>query len=48
MLARCGRGVQALGVSRDYAYQFARGERIPHRRHWLKLAELAGVMSANA
>ena len=36
---------EALGVSRDYVYQFARGERVPHRRHWVKLAELAGVIN---
>jgi hypothetical protein len=33
----------AIGVSKDYAYGIARGEKIPHRRHWLKLAELVGV-----
>jgi hypothetical protein len=32
----------ALGVSKDYVYQIVRGDRVPHRRHWLKLAELAG------
>lgn len=30
----------ALGVSKDYVYEIARGEKILHRRHWLKLAEL--------
>jgi predicted DNA-binding transcriptional regulator AlpA len=34
---------QALGVSKDYVYQLVRKERVPHRRHWLKLAELVGV-----
>jgi CRISPR-associated endonuclease Cas1 len=32
-----------LGVSKDYVYQIVRGDRVPHRRHWLKLAELTGV-----
>ena len=34
---------EALGLSREYVYRVASGERFPHRRHWLKLAELAGV-----
>jgi hypothetical protein len=33
----------AIGVSKDCAYGIARGEKIPHRRHWLKLAELVGL-----
>jgi len=33
----------ALGLSKEYVYRVANGERFPHRRHWLKLAELAGV-----
>src|SRR6185437_14135989 len=35
-----------LGVSKDYAYEIARGDKIPHRRHWLKLAELVGVKTS--
>jgi hypothetical protein len=31
-----------LGVTKDYAYEVACWEKVPHRRHWLKLAELAG------
>jgi hypothetical protein len=31
---------QALGVTKDYAYEIARGEKIPHPRHWARLAEL--------
>jgi CRISPR-associated endonuclease Cas1 len=34
---------KALGVTKDYAYEIARGDKIPHRRHWVKLADLAGV-----
>jgi hypothetical protein len=33
----------AIGISKDYAYGIARGEKIPHRRHWLKLAELVST-----
>jgi hypothetical protein len=33
----------AIGISKDYAYGIARGEKIPHRRHWLKLAELVSI-----
>lgn len=33
----------ALGISKDYVYQIVWGNRVPHRRHWLKLAEMAGV-----
>ena len=29
-----------LGVTESYVYEIARGEKIPHRRHWVKLAEL--------
>ena len=29
-----------FGVTASYVYEIARGEKIPHRRHWLKLAEL--------
>jgi len=32
----------ALAVSKDYAYQIANGNRVPHKRHWVKLAELVG------
>jgi hypothetical protein len=34
--------VSAVGVSRSTAAEFRRGRRIPHPRHWLALAELAG------
>ncbi len=34
---------RALGVTKDYAYEIARGDKIPHRRHWVRLAELVGV-----
>ncbi|HEX7363530.1 MAG TPA: hypothetical protein VF283_23810 [Bryobacteraceae bacterium] len=30
----------ALGMSVSVAYKFANGTRIPHRRHWVKLAGL--------
>jgi len=33
----------ALGVSKRYAYEIASGVKVPHRRHWVKLAELAGA-----
>jgi CRISPR-associated endonuclease Cas1 len=36
-VARC------LASSESYAAQVRRGEREPHRRHWLKLAELCGL-----
>jgi hypothetical protein len=32
-----------LDVSKDYAYEMASGDKIPHRRHWMKLAELVDV-----
>jgi CRISPR-associated endonuclease Cas1 len=32
----------ALQVSKRYAYEIASGAKVPHRRHWVKLAELAG------
>jgi CRISPR-associated endonuclease Cas1 len=39
----CRAAIQsALGVCQRYAYEIASGERIPHRRHWAKLAELVG------
>ena len=34
---------RALGATKDYAYEIARGDKVPHRRHWVKLAELAGM-----
>ncbi|MBZ5722894.1 MAG: CRISPR-associated endonuclease Cas1 [Acidobacteriia bacterium] len=34
----------ALGVSKPYASAIGAGRRRPHPRHWLALAELAGVM----
>jgi uncharacterized OB-fold protein len=36
----------ALGVSDPYATDIRRGRRIPHPRHWLALAQLAGVLPA--
>ena len=33
----------AIDVSHPYATLIKRGYRIPHPRHWMKLAELAGV-----
>jgi hypothetical protein len=38
---------EALGVSKDYVYQLVRKERVPHRRHWVKLAELVGLREPN-
>lgn len=35
----------ALGVSIEETYKFVKGTRIPHKRHWVKLAELAGVVA---
>jgi hypothetical protein len=35
----------ALGVSKDYVYQIVSGKRVPHRRHWVKLAQLAAIRS---
>ena len=32
-----------LGVSEPYSSDIQAGRRIPHPRHWLALAELAGV-----
>jgi CRISPR-associated endonuclease Cas1 len=32
-----------LQISKRYAYEIAAGEKIPHRRHWVKLAELVGL-----
>ena len=37
----------ALGVSKDYAYQMANESRVPHKRHWVKLAGLGGVMDSS-
>src|SRR5215472_7386411 len=37
--------MSALLVSEPYATSIRTGRRIPHRRHWLKLAELAGFPS---
>jgi len=33
----------AIDVSHPYATLIKRGERIPHPRHWLSLAELTGL-----
>lgn len=37
-----GEIASVLGISKDYAYQMANGNRVPHKRHWLKLAQLVG------
>jgi CRISPR-associated protein Cas1 len=39
--------VSALAVSTSYATSIRAGQRVPHARHWLKLAELAGVRTPN-
>jgi CRISPR-associated endonuclease Cas1 len=36
----------ALSVSEPYALKIRAGRCIPHPRHWLKLAELAGILNA--
>lgn len=33
----------ALGISEPYATNLRQGRRVPHLRHWQKLAQLAGV-----
>lgn len=33
----------ALGINITVAYKYANGTRIPHKRHWMRLAELVGV-----
>ena len=42
--------VTALGVSLPYAVDIRHGKRVPHPRHWEKLAELVGItrMTASA
>jgi hypothetical protein len=35
----------SLGVSKRYAYEIASGTKLPHRRHWVRLAELVGPAS---
>jgi hypothetical protein len=37
-----------LGISEPYATDIRAGKRIPHRRHWMRLARLAGVTQAGA
>lgn len=32
----------ALGINVTVAYKYVKGTRIPHKRHWLQLADLAG------
>jgi hypothetical protein len=32
-----------IDVSNPYAAMIRKGERIPHPRHWLKLADLVGI-----
>jgi CRISPR-associated endonuclease Cas1 len=34
---------EALGVHKDFLYPLIRGEKVPHRRHWLKLAEMVNI-----
>jgi hypothetical protein len=34
---------KALGVSEPYSAWIKSGRRIPHERHWITLAQLAGV-----
>lgn len=36
---------RALGISKDYVYEIVRGDKVPHKRHWVKLAELVGMSS---
>jgi CRISPR-associated endonuclease Cas1 len=36
-----------LQVSKRYAYEIACGAKIPHRRHWVKLAAMAGLGSTD-
>jgi hypothetical protein len=31
-----------LNISKTHAYRFVKGAKIPHRRHWLRMAELVG------
>jgi len=35
--------VKAIGVSRVYARDIARGNKVPHPRHFVALAKLVGV-----
>lgn len=35
--------MSALGVSEPYATEIGRKKRVPHPRHWLRLAKLVGV-----
>jgi hypothetical protein len=45
MVSRKRRIASTLGICDRYAYEIARGKKLPHRRHWLKLAELVRVTS---
>jgi CRISPR-associated protein Cas1 len=47
LLARVTRPqiMEAISVSMVYASEIRNGKLVPHKRHWLKLAELAGVSS---
>ena len=36
---------KALGISKVYATNIRTGRRLPHPRHWVTLAELAGAAS---
>lgn len=33
----------ALNISKTHGYRFVKGAKVPHRRHWVKMAELVGV-----
>jgi hypothetical protein len=35
--------MEAIGVSMVYATEIRNGQIVPHKRHWVKLAELVGV-----
>jgi hypothetical protein len=37
--------MSALGVSEPYAAEIGKKKRVPHPRHWMKLADLSGVLS---
>jgi CRISPR-associated endonuclease Cas1 len=37
-----------VGLAWDYAAKVRKGRKLPHRRHWLKLAELVGVSTAES
>jgi hypothetical protein len=37
--------MEALGVSKPYAADIRSGKKVPHQRHWRRLADLSGVPS---